>query len=602
MRQSQIVTTFGPGSMIDLPNEAVMLGGLEHWRGVDRQIFEERLATKVEKLLNLPAVKFFAPPPENDDFDAPPNGVGVWLFPLWFVAQYEDKRDEHNRARGVRARPLVHYHGLVKGKYVALDRKSYPVVPIRFVQACTRGHISDIDWHLYVHERGSTCRRQLWLDERGTSGDLADITVRCECGLSKTMAAAAKLGDRPFGSCNGHRPWLGPAASEYCGGAEGKSEPSRLLVRSASNAYFAQKLSAISIPDAQSVVRKAVDAIWEDFLQYVESAEDVGRERRKAKVHAALEGIGDDDVWREIQRRKGSVVTQPKGIKQAEVETLLSSMVGTTEDIPEGDYYARAMPLSSASSSMLAPIERVVLVHRLREVIAQVGFTRFESAVPDVDGELSLDVKRADLALETTWVPAVENRGEGFFIAFKADAIAAWKERPAIQARGRALLAGFEAWRTDHPGTKTPFPGLPYVMLHTLSHLLITAVALECGYASTSIRERVYATSSGYGILLYTGTSDAEGTLGGLVQVARRIEQHLRLALDLGRLCANDPVCAQHRPDAKHEQRYLSGAACHGCLYIGETSCERVNDFLDRSLIVSTVEGLGAEFFGEDLL
>ena len=87
-----------------------------------------------------------------------------------------------------------------------------------------------------------------------------------------------------------------------------------------------------------------------------------------------------------------------------------------------------------------------------------------------------------------------------------------------------------------------------------------------------------------------------------MVHVARRIEEHLRVALDLGRLCANDPVCAQHRPDAAQEQRYLSGAACHGCLYIGETSCERMNDFLDRSLVVPTVEGLDAEFFSEELL
>jgi len=597
MRQSQIVTTFGPGAMIDLPAEAVMVGGLEHWRGVDRQIFEERLGAKVQNLLGLPAVKFFAPPPDTDDPNAAPNGVGVWLFPLWFVAQFEEKRD-----RGVRSRPLVHYQGLVKGRYFGSDRKSHPVVPIRFVKACTRGHISDIDWHLYVHGHGNPCRRPLWLDERGTSGDLADITVRCECGLSKTMAAAAKFQDQPFGYCGGERPWLGPAAREHCGGETGKAEPSRLLVRSASNAYFAQKLSAISIPDAQSAVRHAVDAIWEDFLQYVDSAEDVARERRKAKVHAALEGFEDEDVWREIQRRKGASAAQPKGIKQAEVETLLSSMVGTSEDTPDGDYFARAMLLESRST-LLAPIERVVLVHRLREVIAQVGFTRFESAVPDVDGELSLDVKRADLALETTWVPAVENRGEGFFVAVSSEAIADWLVRPAVKARGKALLAGFEAWRGDHPGAKTAqFPGLPYVMLHTLSHLLITAVSLECGYASTSIRERVYATSSGYGILLYTGTSDAEGTLGGLVEVAKRFEPHLRTALDLGRLCANDPVCAQHRPDAKHEQRYLSGAACHGCLYIGETSCERMNDFLDRSLVIATVEGLGAEFFSEDSL
>jgi hypothetical protein len=596
MRQSQVVTTFGPGAMIDLPNNAVMLSGLEHWRGVDRQIFEERLAAKVQQLLAVPSIKLFAPPPESDDPTAAPTGIAVWLFPLWFVAQYEEKRE-----RNIRSRPLVHYQALIKDRYTGADRKSYPVVPIRFVQACTRGHISDVDWHLYVHDHGDPCRRPLWLDERGTSGDLADVTVRCECGRTKTMAAAAKFQDRPFGYCAGRLPWLGPAAHEHCGGDDAKSEPSRLLVRSASNAYFAQKLSAISIPDASAAIRAAVDNVFEDFLQYVESAAEIARERRKARVHAALEGLTDEEVWREIQRRKGGHVPQVKGIKQAEIETLLSSMVGTTEDVPDGDYFARALP-GLPRSPLLASIDRVVLVHRLREVIAQVGFTRFESAVPDVDGELSLDVKRADLALETSWVPAVENRGEGFFIALKTEAIEAWRERPAVQARGKALLAGFDAWKADHPGTKTEFPGLAYVMLHTLSHLLITAVSLECGYASTSIRERVYATRSGYGILLYTGTSDAEGTLGGLVQVARRIEQHLRMSLDLGGLCANDPVCAQHRPDAAQEQRYLSGAACHGCLYIGETSCERMNDFLDRSLVVPTVEGLSAEFFGEDLL
>jgi hypothetical protein len=141
------------------------------------------------------------------------------------------------------------------------------------------------------------------------------------------------------------------------------------------------------------------------------------------------------------------------------------------------------------------------------------------------------------------------------------------------------------------------FVGLPYILLHSLSHLLITAVSLECGYAASSIRERIYAGDGGYGILLYTGTPDAEGTLGGLVEVGRQVEKHLRHALNLGRLCSNDPVCAQHRPDFVQEERFLSGAACHGCLLIAEPSCERRNEQLDRALVVPTVEGLGAEFF-----
>jgi len=135
-------------------------------------------------------------------------------------------------------------------------------------------------------------------------------------------------------------------------------------------------------------------------------------------------------------------------------------------------------------------------------------------------------------------------------------------------------------------------------MLHSFSHLLITAVALECGYPASSIRERIYALPEiGYGVLLYTGTTDAEGTLGGLIQVGRRIHEHVRNALETGELCSNDPVCSQHNPENQHEHRFLQGAACHGCVLIAETSCEQHNDFLDRALVVPTVQNLGTQFF-----
>ena len=249
-------------------------------------------------------------------------------------------------------------------------------------------------------------------------------------------------------------------------------------------------------------------------------------------------------------------------------------------------------------------IERVVLVHRLREVVAQVGFTRFEAAAADIQGELEMDVKRAALAKEATWLPAIENRGEGFFLQFRKADVEAWAGRPDVQARGKRLLAGFESWKGEHSSrSERSFFGLPYILLHSLSHLLITAVSLECGYPASSIRERIYALPDiGYGILLYTGTTDAEGTLGGLVEVGRRIHEHVRTALEIGDLCSNDPVCAEHDPVNEHERRFLHGAACHGCLLIAETSCEQHNDFLDRALVVKTVQNLGVEFFPDQVL
>jgi hypothetical protein len=588
LRQSAVLRGSGPGAMVDMPSYAVIIGGLDFWKGEMKQLFEPRLKVKITQLLQIPDVKLFTPPAASNDPTASQTGIDVFRFPEWFTAQYEDRP-----AEGVRSRPLVHQKALVNGRYQR-DRRRYGVVPLRFVQACRNGHISDVDWYIFVHGSDDRCRRPLWLDERGTSGDLADITLRCECGKERSLAQAT----RPFtlGACLGQRPWLGAAAGEKCSGVDGKVEYNHLLIRSASNAYFAETMSVISLPDAGAALRTAVDLVWEDFLQYVDSAQELTREKKKAKVASALSGLSDADVMTEIQRRNSGARPVLKPIKQDELDVLMKSAESLGEDVPEGEFYARALPLSPQRSGVMEMIERIVLVHRLREVVAQVGFTRFQAAIPDIDGELDIDVWRAPLARETTWLPAVENRGEGVFVAFKQDAIGEWLHRPEVQERAKALRRGFDYWRA-HQGSDLEFPDMRYIMLHSLSHLLITAVSLEAGYSASSIRERVYVGPAGCGILLHTGSSDAEGTLGGLVQIGRRLEHHLNQALALGQLCSNDPVCAQHDPDNPHEERYLLGAACHGCLLIAETSCERRNEFLDRALVVATVDAHGAEFF-----
>ena len=94
-----------------------------------------------------------------------------------------------------------------------------------------------------------------------------------------------------------------------------------------------------------------------------------------------------------------------------------------------------------------------------------------------------------------------------------------------------------------------------------------------------------------------TASSDAEGTLGGLVTQARHIGFHLAVALRAGGLCSNDPVCAQHSAGEGMEGRWLNGAACHGCALIVETSCEMRNDYLDRALVVPTLSVPQAAFF-----
>ena len=591
LRQSQVVTTFGPGAMLELPDYSVLVGGLEHWSPGGDEIVEPRLTQKLMDLLAVPALRLHAPPPDQDDLSQPQTGITGWQFPEWFITQ-DVQRNEENRL--VRSRMLVHRKQLFKNRFVDDNKVKHDVVPVRFVRACRSGHIGDILWRELVHGGKSDCRRQLWIDERGTSGDLSEVFVRCECEASISMAQAAKIQDRMLGHCNGSRPWLGPFTNEKCG------EPNRLLIRTASNAYFTQTMSVISLPDRNEEIKEVVTALW-DFLEIAESADDVKRERKRQKVRDVLEGYSDDEVWAEIQNRTGVGGASDKSVKELELETLIAAQDELGNDKPYGNFFARSLPKTDWNKPWMDPLEKVVLVHRLREVVALAGFTRFEAVSPGIDGELDMGVQRAALAREISWLPAIENRGEGIFLQFRNEAIEEWVQRADVASRGAELIRGFDMWLEDHSSSSREFPGLPYLMLHSFSHMLVTSMSLECGYPASSIRERIYAVPNvGYGILLFTGTTDAEGTLGGLVQSGRRIHEHVRGALTMAELCSNDPVCAQHESTSPHERRFLHGAACHGCLLIAETSCEQHNEFLDRSLVVPTVANRGIEFFPMD--
>ncbi len=585
IRRSQVITTYGPGALIDLPRYSAIVGGLETWpkTGDLEEIIEPRLTRKIQIMTGIAAPRLYAPPPEPTDPRVPARGIGAWRFPEWFVVQEESGTEERERSRR-----LVNRRALdEKGRFDRLQ-----VVPTRFVRACPKGHVDDLEWHRFVHGSQDNCRRQLWLDERGTSGDLSELVVRCECGKSRSMFEATLLEQNPLGTCRGARPWLGRDANEEC------RQPSRLLIRTASNAYFPQVFSVLSIPDRGSAVETTVTELWDD-LQIVDDAGGLAFLKKKPKIAEKLAPFGDDEVLKAIQKKKGGSAEE-RAVKQVELDAILAVAEGYGDDVPvDPDFHARRLPDRAwRRSGRSAGIEAVIQLHRLREVLVLLGFTRLEAVTPDIDGEYESDVERAQIALEPQWFPAVENRGEGIFVHLRAQAVKQWLSRPAVGQRLTDLMRGHKRWAQDRR-TKRPFPGGPYLLLHTLAHLLIQSLAMRCGYPASSIRERIYADSAGgrYGILLYTATPDAEGTLGGLVQEARHLEDHLAAALRMSALCSNDPICAQHAPGADMEGRWLHGAACHGCALIAETSCEMRNDYLDRALLVPVLGLSDAAYF-----
>ena len=134
IRRSQVLTTYGPGAMVDLPTRSVIIGGLECWSDGGREpVFEDRLTRRLEKELKVPGLKLFMPPGDAGDPSQPYTGITAWIFPEWFVGPYVEPDKANPRADGSRSRPLVHRERLLDGKY-----QNRQVVPIRFVRAFIR--------------------------------------------------------------------------------------------------------------------------------------------------------------------------------------------------------------------------------------------------------------------------------------------------------------------------------------------------------------------------------------------------------------------------------------------------------------------------------
>jgi hypothetical protein len=608
---SQLLTTFGPGAMMDLPTRSVVVAGLDHWdshRAAFKVIEEPRLQTLLQSQLvknerwvpNRPLHLRTPPIAQEVRFGPDPASVSVRIFPTWFTCEGDPSGGGNSRRRR-----LVPWGDLDaksgRAKYQREDGKKVDVTPVRFVGACKHGHLQDISWRWLLH-RGEPCNEPMWIEEEGTSADPANIRIGCLCGRpSLSLADAFKPGF--LGRCGGQRPWLDTSE-------QGCEENLHFLSRSATNTYFAQTVTVISLPINEDALGAAVRKHWTS-LQGLTDPAFVSVLRNVPEIGATLQGYTDADVFARIQQMRERAQQEALVHPKIEEFDLLSSgapIIG--RDADSEPLFAETLAgigLANPRTQEGHPlIESVVAVHRLRAVTCLYGFTRLEPA-PTINEafleEVELAVEGAQLAENADWLPAMEQRGEGIFLKINAAAIRGWLGRDAVRTRGECLDQGIARYQARY-GVEIDRPGLPYVLLHSLAHALMEQIALECGYPLSSLKERVYAftgphagISDRFGLLIYTASAGAQGTLGGLVEVAARIPDVVAAAVERMGLCSNDPICADHDPSVAGDERSLLGAACHACLLIPETSCEARNVYLDRALLVDTVAQTGAALF-----
>jgi hypothetical protein len=182
------------------------------------------------------------------------------------------------------------------------------------------------------------------------------------------------------------------------------------------------------------------------------------------------------------------------------------------------------------------------------------------------------------------------------FIALNEHRLSEWERRPGVIRRISSISANYRRI-FDEQGREPNRVVTPrLVLVHTLAHILIAQWALDSGYPAASLRERLFASGDGAGMLIYTATSDSAGSLGGVIQQGRSLslEASLREAVDRAAWCSSDPLCIE--ADAAGVDS-LNLAACHACVLLPEVSCEEMNVLLDRALIAGAPGAPELAFF-----
>ncbi|WP_433223417.1 DrmB family protein [Microtetraspora malaysiensis] len=597
VRPSHLMTTAGIGAIADLPSMSVVVRGLDAWNPEQQTtINEPRLLTEVQRRLGpgIRALRTAPWDPRAADDAWTRTGIPVTPFPGWvrcprcyrLGSLYPSGQFELIHVSGRRPDLAKIVHKTCLKQQNTRDRNKRACVPARFLVACEKGHLDDFPYVDFVHANSTEpCAgpKLTMSDAASTLGPR--VYVRCvECGAARNIQeTSGSDGWEKLPVCRGRHPHLQRFSS--CG------KNLKLMVLGASNLWFNVSASALHLPQGQSTA-DLVAAEW-DLFEEQPGPKAVQRLIDRMDDLRALREKEITEVWAVIERFRAAggpqTGTDDGDLLSAEWDLLSHP---TTEKQDE-DFKATPTDTPDGYERMLT---QVVQVPRLREVTALLGFTRISATDPE-DARAARVVA---LGRDVTWLPAVEKRGEGIFLELQEEAVRSWAQRASRHERVTELSEAYRRWR--HNRRQPPdhnFPIARYALLHTLSHLLIRQVALECGYSSASLKERIYygtPRSPMAGILLSTAASDSEGTLGGLVSLGKPI--HLKRLLDQAfedaRLCSSDPLCAEHVPEDPSDT--LHAAACHACLFASETSCEANNRWLDRALLVDlTHDGLAFE-------
>ena len=586
LRRTQLITTFGSGSIVDMPEYSVIIAATNYWKEGSPVLHEPNL----EKLLK---VSYFKQPyvSENQEEDYSPD-IPSFRFPIMHFCPDCGR--------------LMPYWGFGSESGNKCTKCNKSIVPSRFVAACINGHLEDFPYRWWVHYGDfSECPAddhgdKLRISFSDETGGLESIIVTCTaCGKSRSMAGSMGRDSLKGYRCVGKRPWVG-MKKDYNNPVP-CTAPLRGLQRGASNIYFAQTASALTIPPWSNKLNQAIELKWDGLNSVLDASPT--EETLKAVVQGMFFELLQqgtytvDDIIHEIRKRRQGNDDEAYTRQNLYEDEYQVFCLGNYEQPDDFQFRIESVDVPDTLSHY---IENVIMAKRLREVLALKGFRRISPEKPENGDDrfqgYNLDGDCVPLS-ETpmNWYPGIEMLGEGIFIKLNEDTLSSWEtqnEKYYEPMKKRLEASNVEC---DNFSPR-------YVLLHTLSHLLIRQLSVECGYSGAAIKERIYSTypESAHkmaGILLYTSSSDSDGSLGGLVRNALpdTFEKIFQNLLQEASWCSSDPICIESKAQGYDSLNY---AACHACTLLPETSCEMRNCLLDRGAITGSILDRSRGYFG----
>ena len=587
VRASQAVLQYGVGAMVDFPDQTLMTAAPEYWVDCIIRIHDERLENALH-------VDYFGMPGGKDDIRCQ-NGISYARFPEWYfcpkcrkfqpLALWINDYQRKARQRAIEDDPYMIKH--MRCPFCNQD-----LVVARIITVCEHGHIDDFPWVKWVHCQSiggmkKICTNPSLTFKTGASSveGLEGLVITCEnCKAKATLKGAfdkdkfMELDEKSkyeYGfTCTGKHPWKNK--QEHC------VDYPKVLQRGSSSVYFPVTASSLVIPPYSSLLTKQIEDSGEfanckntisDFMKTQGITQEIKDNFIVTQINAYTNrisseiGISPGKVkpilerkWRQSSDEEYSTLS----IKyRAEEYDALSGEVSFGNDA-YGDFQRESTDIEAYN---LPYIKRISLIHKIREVQALTGFSRIKPAdksEPVGKQGNVVSVKEP----QTRWYPGYEVRGEGIFIEFDSDEINKWRnDNEELKIRIDQLNDNYKNSfiGSNNPRTITS----KFVLLHTISHLLIKQLSFECGYSIASLKERIYCSENNEG-----------------------------KAIESSMTCSNDPVCSLSHGQGRDS---LNLSACYSCTLIPETSCEEFNIFLDRGVVVGTYDNHNLGFFHEQI-